>query len=163
MTEPIEVEDKASAGLARILGRAKDLKPMMTAMGRRMVISVRTNFNEGGRPVKWAPLKGVVVLPKNTRRKGQRTQAQARMGGPLVLTGDLRAEIGFTAQAQDLLVWASPQNDPIKAPVHQYGTDRAGRGHNTVIPARPYLLFQQEDIQWFLAAVDGFIRVGTLE
>jgi phage virion morphogenesis protein len=156
----ITVKDTATAKLAAIGRRVADLTPLMTMMGRHMENSVRRNFNVGGRP-KWDDLKGVIVLPKGaSRSKKVRVQGRTRMGGPLVLTGDLRDHIGFTPQEQDLIVWARPEHDPVKAFVHQYGTTRAGRGHNVTIPARPYLIFQDEDLSWFKKACAGWIRVG---
>lgn len=159
----IEVLDTASASLSAMADRLGSMKPLMVMVGNHMENSVRRNFNQGGRPEAWAPLANVTVLAKGTRRgKGstQRIQGKQRLGGPLVFTGNLRSSIGFTAEDADLVLWAAP--DPaIKGPVHQFGTDHAGRNHDVAIPARPYLVFQQEDIVWFRKALLGWIRVGS--
>lgn len=154
-----QVIDTASPKIQGMIDRARDLRPIMASMGRHMMPSLRTNFDVGGRPVAWDLLVGVEVLPKGRTRKGGRTQGRARMGGPLVLTGNLRSSIGFTAEREDLVIWAAP-TPGVKGPVHQFGTNRAGRNHSTTIPARPYLVFQAEDLDWFRAAASAWIRVG---
>lgn len=159
----IGIEDNASQSLAEMADRIGDMTALMTSMGHHMENSVRRNFNEGGRPDAWAELAGVTVLPTGTRRKRggrERIQGKSRLGGPLVLTGDLRGSIGFTPEAADLVLWARP-TPAVKGPVHQYGTTVAGRNHNITIPARPFLMFQKSDIEWFKRSLQGWIRVGA--
>lgn len=161
--------------IAMMIARSNDLSPVMALFGRQMMKSVRANFDWSGRPVKWEPLKRVVVAPMNrkSRAKG-RVAGRARMGGPLVLTGDLRRSTGFTAEPHDLVIWNRPTNDAVKAPVHQYGAvigrmtkagqpRRSSRGRFVgaiVIPARPYLVFQREDLRYFRDLVVSYIRLG---
>ncbi len=167
----IEVRDTARARLAAIAARVGDLSPLMTLTGRHMMTSVRRNFDVGGRP-EWDELKNVEVAPKGTRRRkgsNQRIQGKTRLGGPLVLSGDLRGSIDFHAETADLVLLAHP--DPaLKAPVHQWGVPDtkhggsgrlAGKYHNVSIPARPFLMFQPEDLDWFRKALLGWIRVGS--
>jgi phage gpG-like protein len=155
----VTIENTVSAKLQAMMNRVGDLSPLMTMLGRHMQTSVRQNFNVGGRP-EWDAIKGVIVLPKGGRSRKVRVQGRTRMGGPLVVTGDLRGSIGFTPEAKDLVLWARPDQDPVKAFVHQYGTTIAGKNHNITIPARPYLVFQSEDIDWFRKACAGWVRVG---
>ena len=178
--------DAVKQRLAGMIQRAGNLSPVMGLMGRHMMASTRTTFDVGGRPNSWPPLVNVEVAPKGSRGKG-RTQGRARMGGPLVLTGDLRRSAGFTPEPKDLVVWDRPSNDVIKAPVHQYGaripassrrfasqtrySKATGRpiaarpmGHGVrdiIIPPRPYLVFQREDLAYFRSLVSGFIRLGA--
>lgn len=163
-----DVTDTASPKLRAIVGRLKDLQPLMAQLGRHMMTSVRQNFDVGGRPA-WEPLANYEVLPKGSRG-GKTRRIQGRIGelhrssgrgGPLVWTGDLRDSVDFTPEAKDLVLWAKP-NPNMKGPVHQWGTDRAGRGRNVRIPARPYLVFQPEDLDWFRKNCEGWIRVGAL-
>jgi phage gpG-like protein len=162
----LSVTVDASAAQKRIAGmiqRAGDLSPVMGLMGRHMMASTRTTFDVGGRPVPWAPLANTQVagrFAKGVSRKA-RKEGRTRMGGPLVLTGDLRRSVGFTAEPKDLVLWDRPERDAVKAAVHQYGTDSAGRGHNVHIPKRPYLFFQKEDRAYFHDLVSGFIRLGS--
>lgn len=170
----VQLTDTASPKLRAMAGRVADLTNLMAALGRHMTPSIRKNFDEGGRPNPWAPLASGVVIKGavwndfgraqkgRMTRMGYRVQGRNRSGGPLVLTGDLRDNIGWTAEPRDLVLWARPKNNAVKAPVHQFGTARAGRHHNVTIPARPYLVFQREDLAWFRASCDGWIRVGRL-
>jgi phage gpG-like protein len=171
-----EINDTASAKLRAMAGRINDSTPIMNQMGRHMQISVRENFNAGGRPDAWTPGRFEVetieegILSGGSRyragatgkvRRAKRRQGRVRMGGLLVLTGDLRGTIGYTPERADLILWSRPEMNPIKAFVHQFGTTRAGRGHNITIPARPFLVFQKDDVAYFRKLADGWIRVGS--
>jgi phage gpG-like protein len=154
------VTDTASDLLNAMADRVGDLTPVMVMIGRHQEKSVRQNFNVGGRP-SWIPLQ-VDVGPKGSRsKKFRRVQGRTREGGPLVLSGDLRGSVGFTAERADVAIWEHPHSDPIKAFVHMYGTDSAGVNHNVHIPIRDSLSFQPEDVQWALDAIRGWIRVGS--
>lgn len=157
------MKDTATAKLKAIMARVGDFTPAMTSMGNHMMPSIRQNFDVGGRPDKWADLKGVIVLSAGTSRRGKnagrRRQGEIRMGGPLVLSGNLRSSPTFIAEPMDLVLTAHP--DPSVKVVHQKGTNRAGRGHNVVIPPRPFLRFQQEDLSWFRSMIAGWVRVGS--
>jgi phage gpG-like protein len=174
-----EVEDNASATLQKMADRLGDLTPLMQSFGRHMMTSVRSNFLQGGRPFKWDDLKGERVGSveetilwasglhgehpgkKRARKPWKREQGRARMGGPLVLTGNLKDSITFIATPNDLILTTSDGLDPmVKGPVHQWGTDRAGRNRNVVIPARPFLVFQSEDLDWFRNSALGWARTG---
>jgi phage gpG-like protein len=158
----IDVVDTATPILNAIAGRVRDLTPLMTLMKNHMMVSIRQNFDVGGRPIPWAPLKNEEVGPKGSRSKRyRRVQSRPRMGGPLVMSGNLRDSIGGTPEADDLVLYARPDTDPIKAWVHQYGTENAGRNHNVTIPARPYLVWQEDDLDWFRKGADGWIRMGS--
>lgn len=162
--------DTATPKLRAMIDRLSDLTPLMQGMGQHMLPSVRRNFNEGGRPEPWAPGKFEVEgfeeqalrsATKSYKGRAQRRQGRTRMGGLLVLTGDLRGSIGYTAERGDLVLWSRPEMNPVKAAVHQFGTNRAGRNHDITIPARPFLVFQQEDLSYFRKSADGWIRVGS--
>jgi phage gpG-like protein len=158
----VGISDTATAKLKAMASRTSDSTTMMTLFGNRMEKSVRRNFDQGGRPT-WAALKGETVLPKGTGRgknSSQRIQGKTRLGGPLVLTGDLRNSIGFRAEPTDLVLYAAPLEDAVKAFVHQRGTTTAGKNHNITVPQRKFVMFQPEDIDWFKKSLAGWIRVG---
>jgi len=147
--------EKTIAKLEKIRERLLDLSTVHTQIGRHMMISVRQNFDVGGRPERWVDLKEVEVLPKGNRSRRRRVQGRARLGGPLVLTGDLRRSIGFTAEKDRLILWDRPSENWIKAPVHQKGS--TGRH----IPARPFLVVQQDDRTYARDVMSGWVRVGA--
>ncbi len=175
----VEAVKRRLAGMA---DRANDLTPIMRQLGERMMTSVKKNFDQGGRPTPWEPLASGTVISAEVwkgfsrswkarmlKMGYRRVQGRKRMGGPLVLTGNLRASIDYRAEPRDLVLVARP--DPgVKGPVHQWGvpdtahggTGRlAGRGHNVRIPARPYLVFQPEDLAYARDLLRGWIRVGS--
>jgi phage virion morphogenesis protein len=165
------VQDTATAKMKAMAERLGDLTPLMQRFGQHMMPSVRQNFAVGGRPT-WTPGKFEVAPAKGGNRRAKRRQGRTRNGGLLVLTGDLRGHIDFYADKRDLMLRARPTQNGVKAAVHQWGVPDtehggsgrlAGRGNTVAIPARPYLVFQKEDIAWFRASADGWIRVGRHE
>lgn len=132
---------------------ASDFSPVMEKIAERMARSVQLNFDLGGRPG-WVPLKGV-----------QET--------PLVLTGRLRRSIYKESDATTSEVGS--RGVPY-AGIHQFGGTikhpgsskrqafRVGeewvvtnytRPHDIRIPARPYLVFQDSDIEEYKSMLVG--------
>lgn len=121
--------------------RMEDPRPVLEAFGPVMVASVQKNFDVGGRPV-FKPLR-----PMSLRGP--------RRGGPIYKTGNLRGSTGFAVERNDLVVGQSP-NPGIKGPVHQYGA----RTSRAVIPDRPSLVFQDEDMEKFTDMLGAHIEGG---
>ena len=115
----------AEAALRGIRERAKDLTVPLRAGGFHMLRSIRENFRAGGRPTRWKPLASATLKAKAPKTK------------LLVDTGRLMGSITFRAERDELAVGSNV----IYARIHQLG-GRAGQGHATRIPARPYLVFQ---------------------
>ncbi|MCZ6701004.1 MAG: phage virion morphogenesis protein [bacterium] len=120
----------AEAALRGIRERAKDLTAPLRAGGFHMLRSIRENFRAGGRPTRWKPLASATL------------KAKASKTNLLVDTGRLMGSITFRAERDELAVGSNV----IYARIHQLG-GRAGRGHATTIPARPYLVFQKSDVE----------------
>lgn len=92
-------------------------------IARHMELSIKRNFAEGGRPETWTPLKKN-GQPSHLYKTGK-------------LFGTMGSNFGETfaeAGAMTLLPYSW---------VHQ-------RGGGNNIPARPYVLFQQEDIDFIM-------------
>lgn len=89
-----------------------------------MKSSVIRNFEVGGRPP-WAPL--ALSTLKWKLKKGYSTK-------PLILTGRLRASINISYSETEALVASGVTYGVF----HQVGTSK--------IPARPFLVFQPEDV-----------------
>jgi len=99
-----------------------DLEPIFRMAAEFMLSSVRENFVRGGRPT-WEPLKA---------------------GGPSFLfqSGSLLQSI-LPSSGSD---FAEVGTSGIRyAAIHQFG-GQTGRNHAARIPARPYAVFQDEDI-----------------
>jgi phage virion morphogenesis protein len=120
-------------------GRMKDLSPAIKDMGERMRFSIEENFRRGGRPAPWKPLAPATV------------EARARMGkGPtpiLILNSFLKNTIAYAAYPLMLIIGAGGPSTPY-ARIHQLG-GMAGRGKKVRIPARPFLVVQESDLDYF--------------
>ena len=132
--------------------RAVHLKPIMAVTGNMVVKSVRQNFRDGGRPEKW-------------------TKSKKPKGTTLVGTGALMRSIHYELDSDGnaVTVMTGPQK---YAAIHQFGGTTSAHtimaknrkalqfnvGGVTIyrkkvnhpgsnIPARPYMLLQDEDIE----------------
>ncbi len=118
--------------------------PYLKEIGLHMVASIKRNFEVGGRPKRWKPLSKETI---KRRRKGS--------SKPLVDTGRLKNSINFKITGRSVEI--GPSGDIVYAAIHQFG-GRAGRGHSAQIPARPYLVFQKEDINYIKEVMDEALR-----
>lgn len=113
-------------------GNVENLSPLMGTIAQDILKSVHRNFNEGGRPKEWKELS------PNTEKKRRNLVRKAT----LYQSGNLFHSIAeeHTPNMARVFTRGVPY-----AGIHQYG-GITGRGHSSVIPARPYMLFQEEDI-----------------
>lgn len=158
-----------AAAVQRLRGmeeRGENLSGVLRSFGAYMEGSIQKNFDAGGRPVKWAPLAAGTKLIWLKRRKTWRTQkgnlskiGRAAASGriPLTDTARLRRSIRATVLANGVMLGTNL----IYAAIHQFG-GQAGRGKKVSIPARPYLLFQDEDVQYFGRLLNGYLMTGRL-
>lgn len=106
-------------------GRLADMGPALDGFAPRLYESIMKNFEAGGRPP-WAPLD-----PEYARRKADRGLSRRILVG----TGAMKSGVGVATGPGRITVFS-------KAPyssVHQRGD--AARN----IPARPFLVLQDED------------------
>lgn len=130
----------AVAGLTRLLnrfitiqGRARDMTPAMQAVGTYMIGSVARTFRAGGRP-KWTGLAASTIAARR-RGKGK--------GGVKILidSATLMNSMSSIATANEV----SAGTNMIYGPRQHFGyPGGSGRGHSRT-PARPFLVFQDED------------------
>lgn len=116
--------------------RLADATAPLEAAGRRMLSSVAQNFAERGRPEGWAPLS-----ERTVRAKGA--------GVPLVRTGALMGSVAFNA---------GPDRMDVSADVPYAAMQQQG-GHG--IPARPFLVFQTEDVEGITRLVGDYLLAGN--
>ncbi len=160
----VELRDRgvrqALGGLARRLG---DFSPATKLIGVHMLRSVQLNFQASGRPQRWP-------ISKRAQREGGKT---------LVDTGQLAGSITMDAQRDRVVVATRKRYGRI----HQLGGEirharglkvrqRRGRGVTRVrkltasvrtgavirMPARPYLMVQQEDQPIIRGIVRDYLR-----
>jgi phage gpG-like protein len=138
----------------------------MAAIGNRAVGSVKQNFAVGGRPTKWAPLSTAYASQKK--------------GGKLLYdTGRLQKSIHYEADSAgttikpDQLPYARIHNFGGKTKPHEIkarnkkslafmaGGSRVMRkkvNHpGSIIPARPYMVLQDEDVVTFGEMIANFL------
>lgn len=119
--------------------RTGDVTPVMRTIGEIVRSSVERNFAAQGRPRKWQPSQRVI-------RSG---------GETLSLSGRLRRSFSVRADGRRAIVGTNVKY----AAIHQMG-GRAGRGHKAVIPARPFLMVQDEDWTEIRNAIANYITGG---
>jgi phage virion morphogenesis protein len=166
----VAVRVLAADVLARLQGmeeRGGNLSGLFRNFGEYMKGSIEKNFAAGGRPAKWRPLAGSTLKSFLASRKSFRTKAgsvskkgAAALSGRLPLTdkGILRRSIAPTEIRANGIVIGT---NKIYAAIHQFG-GQAGRGKKVPIPARPYLLFQDEDITYLEMTLVNYILTGRM-
>lgn len=165
----VAVKVLAADVLARLQGmeeRGGDLSGVFRNFGGYMKDSIEKNFAAGGRPGKWQPLAASTLGSFLGSRKSFRTKkggvskkGAAALSGRLPLTDKarLRRSISYTAGSREISIGTSV----IYAAIHQFG-GKAGRGRKVTIPARPYLLFQDEDITYLEMTLVNYILTGKI-
>ncbi len=114
---------------------AKDLEPAFKASGVYMLGSIERNFQAQGRPQKWQALAPSTLAQ---RRKGR------GQGGAQILIDTARLKNSHsTATSSDSLTVGT--NLVYAARQHFGYPGGSGRGRSKT-PARPFLLFQDEDV-----------------
>lgn len=159
----------------QITARSRDTGPLKADFGERIKNSVRRNIMEGGRPVKFVPLKPVTarnwLFSKSsywTKSGGLTAAGRERAANRTPLytgnPGGLLNSINWRIVPEGLAVGS----DKPYAGIQQHGGTvhlpdiwpkvkqalmwpgalhpvKMARAHDVTIPARPYLMIQQED------------------
>lgn len=122
--------DQVAAELEAIARRCGSMEPAMEIIGETVRASVLKNFAAGGRPSGWKALAPATLAKKK--------------GGSILVGkghgGGLMGSINYRAASDYVMVGTNK----VYAAIHQFG-GQAGRGHAATIPARPYLMVQDED------------------
>ncbi len=156
----MEVDDKGVKKALRKLSRhVEDMTPVMKKIGRKIVTSVQENFNREGRysrkgswrggSKRWEPLAESTI--KQRKRQGYWP------GKILTRLGGLKGSIISHAGKDHVVVGTNV----IYAAIHQFG-GKAGRGHRAKIPARPFLVVQDEDLEEIREEIADYI-IGLLK
>jgi len=165
----VKIDDReVKALLGRIQRRLADLTPAMKIIGSTIQASVVRNFEVGGRP-KWKPLSRVTL--KRRKKGGGILRVQGMAGG-------LMGSIHYRAHNDRVIIGTNK----IYAGTHQFGARKGSfgtivasvrehmrRGHMVRahtrrmavpwgdIPARPFLMVQDEDWSEIREALNDFI------
>ena len=114
----------------------KHVERPLRAAGTLMLGSIEKNFKAQGRPTKWEKLKTATV---SRRRKGR----GKGKGQILIDTARLKNSHAMTVNTDGVEVGTNV----IDAPRHHFGyPGGTGRGRSKT-PARPFVMFQEEDVR----------------
>lgn len=137
--------------LYEIMRRMGSAEPALRLIGEIGHESIQTNFEEGGRPSQWKPLADSTIK--------QRTKAGKWPGRILVRTGTSGGLMGAVSYKafNDRVIFSA---NKVYARIQHYG-GKAGRGRKVTIPARQYMMIQDEDWQEINEALKEYIIRGT--
>lgn len=180
----IKVNDRlVKQNLADLLGRMRNKRPGLKIIGQIIRTSVVRNFEKGGRPQKWKPLKKATLAQK----KGNKILINKGFDGGLLGSINVKATESSVSVGTNKKYAAIHQiGGTIKHPAHEriihfktfkagprkgktlfskankasHGMKTAVGAYNIKIPARPYLLVQDEDWPEMRAALNDFLLRG---
>jgi len=135
--------------LKRLSRRVSDMTPVMREIGGIVRTSVIKNFEVGGRYKAKGSIEGGA--------KRWRPRKKSRPQRILIQSGRLMGSINARPSSDSVKI--GPDN-VVYGAIHQLG-GKAGRGKKVTIPARPYLVIQQEDKTEMIKAIDRHLKKGV--
>jgi len=156
ITPKISVKsDAVTARLKKIAKAGADLSKPLSTIGEIVLSSVEENFAREGRfetagswrggSTRWADLADSTKAARAKKGKWPGKKLQVSQGG-------LAASISKTVTNKDVTVGTNK----VYGAIHQFG-GQAGRGRSVTIPARPFLVVQDEDIEDMIDVLDKHI------
>lgn len=161
--------------LAEVMKPGSEMTKLLKRIVAYMQGSVDKNFRQEGRPDHWKPLAPSTI---RARRKGRGKHGS----GARILqdTGRLKQSLSFATPGADTVMEIKGTSAIFGTRVeyartHQFGatiqgTHWSGKGfgqkrgtHSILIPARPFLLFQQEDKRAITGIVRSFVAAFDRE
>lgn len=152
---------RIATALRRIADRGGSLSAPLNSCGEVLLASIDKNFEAEGRysspgdirggSSRWKPLAASTRLQRIggsrafTKKGGLRKNAQRKLEGMKILQrsqGGLASSFTKQVSGNTLTVGSNKTY----AAIHHYG-GLAGRGRRVTIPARPFLVVQDEDIE----------------
>jgi len=142
----IKIDDrevrKLLGGVLKRMGNPVAAMKIIGAIARTSIVR---NFEKGGRPEKWQ------ALSPETLKKKKGTAILREQG----MAGGLMGSVNYKPFNDKVVVSANK----IYAAIHHFG-GKAGRGRKVTIPARPYMMVQDEDWVEMKAALGDYIVLG---
>lgn len=136
MTKGIQGIERLFRRIKKLATDTKHVERPLRAAGTLMLASIEKNFKAQGRPARWKSLKAATVA---RRRKG-RGRGKAQI---LINTGRLKNSHSMKVFTDGVAVGTNI----VYAPRHHFGYKGGeGRGRSET-PARPFLMFQEEDVR----------------
>jgi phage virion morphogenesis protein len=137
MAEGIEGLEQLLKRLGELALDTRRVEKPLKAAGAYMLGSVEKNFQQQGRPKRWDPLSPRTLAG---RRRGRR-----KKGGPKILIDTARLKNSMSVKLVEGPGALVGTNVKYARRQHSgYDSEKKGRGHSRT-PARPFLVFQDED------------------
>lgn len=138
--------DQVAGEINTIAKRCGNALPAMQIIGETVHASVVENFQSGGRPSGWQVLSPVTLAQKK--------------GGSILIGkgfgGGLMGSIHYEAENNAVMIGT----DKVYGAIQNFG-GQAGRGHKVTIPAREFMLVQDEDWIEIKEQLADFIMIGV--
>jgi phage virion morphogenesis protein len=139
MADGIEGFESLIKRLGELALDTRRVEKPLKAAGAYMLGSIEKNFQQQGRPTKWDPLSPRTLAG---RRKGRR-----KKGGAKILIDTARLKNSMSVQLVEGPAALVGTNVKYARRQHYgYDSKKKGRGHAKT-PARPFLMFQDEDFE----------------
>jgi phage virion morphogenesis protein len=160
----IEINDKElQSAFDRMEARCGRLKPAMDIIGNIVTNSIRENFVAQGRPERWKPLSEVTLYMLIGGRAGFKKTGEIRAAAKRKVTnkqilidmgmaGGLMGSIHYNADDNSVIVGT----DKVYGAIHQFG-GKAGRNKKVTIPARPFIVVQDEDMETIKTTINDYL------
>lgn len=155
----LRVDDsKVIALLGDLKARAGNVRPVMSEIGDIVISSVEKNIEVGGRysspeswkggTRKWKGLSSATIK--------QRTKKGYWPGKILQQTGSMAGSLSKKVGNNSVIVGTNK----VYGAIQQFG-GKAGRGHKVTIPARPWIVVQDEDLTEIGHAITAYLMKGV--
>lgn len=148
MSEPIEIKlnnTEIEKYLLELAKKAENLRPVMKNIAGILAYSTEENFKSEGRPDKWKDLADST--------KKQREKKGHWPGQILQVTGQLASSINTYYDNDSAVIGSNLEY----AAIHQLG-GQTGKNKSVDIPARPYILLQQEDEKNIIDVITDYLK-----
>lgn len=146
----IKIADEITTLMKTLLSRLGDLTPVMKNIGEIVIASIGKTFESEGRPKKWKP------LARSTIRQRERL---GHWPGKILQRHGFLKQMAYRAESKRVLVFPRSEAQRYGA-IHHFG-GMAGRGHKAKIPARPFMLVQNEDWAEIKRIAETYLLKGS--
>ena len=155
--------DKFNELIAEMQRKSANTSPVMAAIGNLVVKSVRQNFREGGRPEKWTPSKkskGKTLIGTGALMKNIHYELDGNGAAVTVMTGPQKyAKLHQFGGSISACVISARNRQALKFTIGGLTLFRKSVKHpGAQIPARPYMLLQDEDVKNIEKMMSAFIE-----
>lgn len=141
----IQIDDReVMATLKRVAAKVDNLRPVMGMIAADMLDAVRENFDQEGRPERWTPLAPSTL--KRLEKKGSTGKMLNRS------SAGLWHSIHPQSDADSARVGTNKKY----AAIHHFGGP-AGRGHKVNIPARPFMVLDEDDKRQIVVKLERYL------